>query len=314
MTDRYLWTPQDWGIISEGGAYVMTDLSFFVHVSRLYQARFLKYIWDKYPGADEKPGLAVCLFFDGYAFERQGRNPSYAHAAVAAIQAVVQANEIPGRHHAQTVWEKFSNLLTGQKLNPNVNPLAHSDTGKCECFWCVFDEGNVISDAKKHIRDDQVKRIWQRLQQIRGIGPKIASFFLRDVAVAYGLPPRNSRELLQPIDVWVRRTVERLGNSNGMRDEDIARWIVANCEKPELANQGIWYFGAQVAQSEFRLLETLAALECAKALIEDHIKTLEVTVEAAKDWSEYVGASMRESMSLVVDNPILNSPFENGRY
>jgi hypothetical protein len=258
-----------------------TRLSFFVPISRLFQARFQNPHWDKYPGAEKDEVEAMCLFLGGYAFERQGSNPSYAHAAVTAIE---EARIHPGPHLKQTVWDKFSGFLQGQKLNWKINPLGQRDGEGCNCVWCVFDGESLISAAKQSLLNEQAKAIWERLQRIRGVGPKIASLFLRDLAVRYGLAPKKDRHLLQPVDVWVRRTVQRLANNNGMGAEEIAEWIVDQCGEPELANQGIWYFGAQIAQSEFRLFNALIDQEYAKVLVEDHLRTLEATVAVAKDW------------------------------
>ena len=60
--------------------------------------------------------------------------------------------------------------------------------------------------------DGHIPRAFQHLDQGRGIGPKIASFFLRDLAVWFEIEPLQHRELLQPIDRWVRRYVSLLEN------------------------------------------------------------------------------------------------------
>ena len=90
-----------------------------------------------------------------------------------------------------------------------------------------------------------MREAWEKLTSIRGIGAKIASLFLRDLAVWFDLTPNVDRWYMQPVDVWVRRTVKLLSGSN-MSDEEIAKWIVRNSENPERANQGIWYFASQV--------------------------------------------------------------------
>lgn len=256
-----------------------TDLSFFVQVSILYQARFENHLWDRFTEPEGDGVAAACLFLEGYAFERQGRDPSYAHAAVAAVE---KAKILPGRHLGQTVRNEFFIFLPGQKPNWKMSPLDHRDEQGCNCVWCVFDGENIVTATKQSMLNDQVKPIWERLQRIRGVGPKIASLFLRDVAVRYGLTPRAERHLLQPVDVWVRRTVHWMTNSNGMGDEHVAQWIVDECEKPELANQGIWYFGAQIAQSEFTLRKALGDRAWAWTAVQDHIASLEATLAAAK--------------------------------
>lgn len=256
-----------------------TDLGFFVQVSSLYHARFQNPHWDKYDGSEDDRVAAVCLFLEGYAFERQGRDPSYAHAALAAIE---RAKGSPVGHLGQTVRNEFSSLLPGAKPNWKMNPLDHRDEQACNCVWCVFNGESIIAAARESVLNDQVNRIWERLQRIRGVGPKIASLFLRDVAVKYGSTPRVNRHLLQPVDVWIRRAVHLLTESSWMGDEQVARWMVDGCEKPELANQGIWFFGAQIAQSEFRLRRAIEDPAYAVALVQDQIESLEATVASAK--------------------------------
>jgi len=266
-------------------------IGFFVRISPLYRARFQNPHWNKYPNAETDKVEAICLFLGGYAFERQGRDPSYAHAAVTAIQeaieeAIEEARIQPGlpidETVKQTVWNRFSESLQGQNLNQERNPLCHVYGNGCKCIWCVFNDQNIISVATQSLRNGQVEQIWNRFQDIRGVGPKIASFFLRDLAVKYELAPIQGRHLLQPVDVWVRRTVHQLANNNGMGDKQIAQWIVGHCREPEFASQGIWYFGAQIAQSEFRLCKALKNQKYAKELVKDHLRTLEATVAVAR--------------------------------
>lgn len=167
-----------------------TDLAFFVALSILYRARFQSLLWSKYSRSEEDRISAACLFLEGYAFERQGRDPSYADAAVAAIEKAIAKDETQrGCHIGQTVRNEFFNLLTGGKPNWRLNHLDHREERGCNCLWCAFYGENIISAAKESLVNGQVKPFWERLQRIRGVGPKIASFFLLDVAVRYGLTP-----------------------------------------------------------------------------------------------------------------------------
>ena len=127
--------------------------------------------------------------------------------------------------------------------------------------------------------EDRARDAWSRLDRIRGIGPKIASFFLRDLAIKYNVQVSKDRHLLQPVDVWIRRLVWLL-NDRKMEDEQVARWIAGKCPEPELANQGFWYFGAQIAGSDWRLQRCLADLAYARSLCEQHVATLSATATA----------------------------------
>jgi len=265
-----------WVAGGEAIVKVSEVLELFVRVSALFRARFQKPLWGKYPRYLEDPVDAIQIFLDGYAFERQGRNPSYSHAAVEAIQ---RAKDLSTKQNLpQRVWKEFYDFFDGKKLNKERNPIFH-DTGSRHCVWCVMGSENMILSSKEAIARSQVKEAWERVKVIRGVGPKIASLFLRDVAVQFELRPGLDRWLLQPVDVWVRRGVFWL-SGNEMKDDDIAKWLVTNCEEPELANQGIWYFGAQIAGSDFRLHKSIKDPDYARELFWEHIAGLKATVAA----------------------------------
>jgi hypothetical protein len=84
------------------------------------------------------------------------------------------------------------------------------------------------------------------------VGPKIAAFYLRDLVSLFELDetvPLRELALLQPVDVWVRRLVGRLGLAKETAsDEEIRDAIVGICAErncsPLLFNQGLWYLGA----------------------------------------------------------------------
>jgi hypothetical protein len=292
-------------------------LDFFIQVSGLFRARFQDPLWEKYKAAASDWKAAACLFLEGYAFERQGRSPSYPHAAVQAVEQVADYQCSPD--FARKVWKEFEALIreahrafdgtpseaktnpTGEaktnrtsevKTNPDINPLYHKDcnAGAKPCLWCAFSGENIVRAAREALSTDRVKEFWEkRLQGIRGIGPKIASFFLRDVAVRYGLSPTHDRDLLQPVDLWVSRTVRYMARAEGEplpNDEwAVRRWVVSKCDQPEQANQGIWYFGAQIAQSAVRLLRALEDKDVACELLHEHLESLRRTVDVGREMS-----------------------------
>lgn len=251
-------------------------LELFVGVSALFRARYQKPLWEKYTRYLEDPLDAILIFLEGYAFERQGRNPSYSHVAVEAIEGVKDSPL--RRNFPQTVWHKFSEFFANKGLNIKANPLFHTKK-LCCCVWCVTGTENLIKTSKEAIARSQIKEAWEKVKRIRGVGPKIASLFLRDVAVQFELAPSQDRWLLQPVDIWVRRAVFLL-NRNKMKDGDVARWLVTNCDEPELANQGIWYFGAQIAGSNFRLRKSIEYPSYAEEILQEHMASLKAAVEA----------------------------------
>jgi len=126
---------------------------------------------------------------------------------------------------------------------------------------CLTQSGaisNIVLFMKRKLESDQVNEGFTLLcgsGGINGIGPKIASLFLRDIATFYGFIPKRDRYRLQPVDVWVRRfSTAPMGRKAS--DMEIAHWIVKECQSTnigaEAANEGMWYFGSQIAASACR--------------------------------------------------------------
>ncbi len=261
-------------------------LRLFEGLSDLFRAQYYKPLWKKYDYLND-PMNATKLFLEGYAFERSGRSPAFAPAAIEAIKRTENSKDFP-----LMVWDNFCDLLDDKGLNTKLNPLypkypLYHPTNSCNCIWCVLnfekDFENIITSSKQALEKGQIKDAWEKLNKIQGIGPKIASLFLRDIAITYEdnfTPFAENRWLLQPIDIWVHRIVVALNKksmSKGTKYKDVAQWIVENCSKPENCNQGMWYFGAKIAKTEFRLIEYL---EDPQASVELHFGELKANAQA----------------------------------
>jgi hypothetical protein len=215
----------------------------FEGLSDVFNVLYLKPLWQKYKLYDTID--AASLFLEGYAFERQGRSTAFSPAAVESISRYRKAH-VAG-DFSLAVWENFSNLLKNQGLNPKLNPLCpkyplYHPTNSCNCIWCITNSENIIISSKDALSVGQTKEAWAKLVKIKGIGPKIASLFFRDVAIRYEkelrLPKDKDRWLLQPIDIWGRRIVMHLDKTINKNAgyEELAKWIVSKSERPEYCN------------------------------------------------------------------------------
>lgn len=248
------------------------------------------------------PALALSQFLFGYAFERQGRSPAYAPIARHVIETAAttdgfwQDEEMP-----RQAWTSFCSTLNGlredAKPNPMNNPLCpqgHSyqskwgqkETAQLSVLQFAqqrlkeFDY-NIVAWARHMLLNDKVQVVHGSLCSINGIGPKIASFFLRDVAWCFGIRVVSHRDLLQPVDVWVERTARQLDPAaKGLT----ATWIVQQSEaaeaSPEAVNAGVWYFGAMIAGSEFRLFQALNDPLHAWCMVDEYVTRLQKQVNA----------------------------------
>jgi len=261
---------------SSGGmkASAKQILDFFSEqVSKLFFEDLQRPLWKNYPNHLSDPVEALALFLEGYAYERNVSPKSYKSTAAATVMEL-RTLEQP------RLWEEYASRLrsSGKKPNPQCDPLYHTDL-KCSCVVCMFGKDNIVRLAKEGLEAGNIRGVHRKLDSVRGIGGKIASVFLRDVAVYFGLTKYlknvEDRWLLQPVDLWVRRTVSILARAHSMNDKEMAQWIVENASEPERANQGIWYFGSRIVRSEEALEKALRNPETVRALFEDHCATVE---------------------------------------
>lgn len=259
-------------------------LQFFQDVSSIYRDMYMYPLWESFPDHETNRIHSLSIFLGMYAFERQGRNPNYFHVAVDSLKMFCGNNPID----AEKLWTEFSKWFiaknkdqTTDKLNKKNNPLFFEDDysrkpDSQKSLIEILPEqtlSNYLSGLI--IKEMDVKAAYGYLLKIRGIGPKISSFYLRDLVDIYGinLNEVNNRELLQPIDIWVERTIWTLSQKKDQKKE-VAKWIVDNSFSklnPEYINMGIWFFGAVIAGSEYRLENSLKDPTYANVLLRDYL-------------------------------------------
>jgi hypothetical protein len=202
-------------------------LIFFEKTGCVYQKRDVDSWWEQFPHQGQETLESLHIFLGGYAFKKES---------------------------------------AGMKLNEARNPLAPYGTqykGKSgemnrtkqqSCIEFSNEQNASLIDWVQRELVNGAKDAHQRLCLISGVGPKIASYFMRDVACRFECFPSNGseRHLLQPIDIWVRRVAEALGAQKAPSDHlPAANFIVEQSLKagilPERVNQGIWYFAAEIA-------------------------------------------------------------------
>ena len=193
------------------------------------------------------------IFLRDYAFARQGASQDYSSAAVDIIKSFKQRSFLEVT--AGEVWNAFSDRLNGEKLNHKNNPLCPKGVNNVEKYSVIevvqqkLNGESVVLKINTFLQQNNIRQIHNTLQQINGIGSKIASFFLRDVSVSLGVFAQNDRYLLQPVDTWIRFCIQTCARNIELTDNQIAQYIVDNAAEPEQTNQGMWYFCSRVAES-----------------------------------------------------------------
>ena len=111
---------------------------------------------------------------------------------------------------------------------------------------------NIVNYTVQEIRGGRIDKHYNKLRRdIFQVGPKVASLYLRDVVSLYQLEsevPDKFAFCLQPVDVWVRKFVNKTGladsqaSDQGIRDAIVALCKEHGCSLVEF-NQGAWYAG-----------------------------------------------------------------------
>ncbi len=120
------------------------------------------------------------------------------------------------------------------------------------------------------------------MKEIRGIGEKIASFYLRDIVYLARLDEGNISDLhlLQPMDTWLEQTLKILFSSDVPKNlQQKQRLIVNLCNESEVSsisfNQGAWVLGSQIAGEFEAFKRALTNYDCAQEIIKNHIEKKE---------------------------------------
>lgn len=264
-----------------------------VELYELYILRFLKRTKDACGDFGSDPFDSLRFFLLGYAFERQGSSRDFAPVAHEVILEASKKEKDFSSLKAEKIWNTFTEILNEVSLKPNHarNPLCpqgikYDNKGKTKTVRQIsvielmvqeeLSNVGIVSFAKEKLDLDQAKEAHKILNKINGVGPKIASLFLRDVAVMYDCKKiSNNKKLLQPIDTWIRYCVQTCAGNTKLTDNGCADFLINGTDEPEKANQGIWYFCAQVAQSSrFKVNRSIGDQKYMKQLIKKHIEDL----------------------------------------
>ena len=119
-------------------------------------------------------------------------------------------------------------------------------------FIAALSEKNLTLYSVRKVQQGNLADHYRELQGIRQIGPKITSFYLRDLVCIYeldGFVQQNDLEYLQPVDVWVKKVAQRLGiiPVDKCSDGEARSRIIEMCRQCDVSplkfNQGAWYLG-----------------------------------------------------------------------
>jgi len=303
----------------------------FEEIGNAFLARYVKPEYDRVVKKGMEKWKTGLLFFVGYSFERQGRPPDWAHIARDIIEEKIRGINSINALNEEDVWDEFRRKWTklgifdgksNDKIGFNIglNPLAPTHTlykkkvikrvnGEKKQVEETYKTGlsvirfvkeklqeyyyDIICSSKEKLKSGNIKKAKDEIAEINGISDKIASFFLRDVAVLFEkeLELNNvgsgERKYLQPIDIWVRRCcnylykLENKASNRRVKISDYQHYVVEQCMddgkyiiNPEKVNMGMWLFSSQIVGNHYQLSKIFEENEESKIVkkMEDAIR------------------------------------------
>lgn len=201
---------------------------------------------------DSLYGLTCFLY--NWAYERSGASKGYRIAAVKAVAAAW-----PDLGRVPDIYEELYHGKLNRQNNPALDPRL-----------AVLS----IPEIMHLVQYGEMAGAFDRLS-VRGVGPKIRAFFLRDLVTMMRVEPileamsGGALYYCQPVDVWVKWTLEALDLSGSVKRApeskafeerehyELASHLIAAAHEigasPLRINQGIWMFASNVVADQFRL-------------------------------------------------------------
>jgi len=172
------------------------------------------------------------------------------------------------------LWANYLDICAERKKKPqeqlNLGPVA----GIAELAQEVYRRDGVGSIAgwvhSGVAQTDRLEPQFLRMVDVRGVGPKLTSLFLRDVVFFFNLEERidhSERLYVQPVDKWIRMIAPYVIDEPGI--EDAADWILAgklakHTRHARISgvrfNMGATYFGMREIRSPEQLPHLLDSL------------------------------------------------------
>jgi len=240
---------------------------------------------------------ALVGFITSYSYERQGSAPAYKTIARRVVNEIFKGNiKKITQKEVDSAWILYQKIAeedySGLGLNETHNPL-RSDKGVLKRL-AEKDERNIYNYVKTMLKEGQVEKAYKFISSIRGVGPKITSLYLRDIAYIELEPAKHYNHLFQPIDTWLDQVINIIlrytSEEAPTRTSDKQKLIVELCKGAECSpidfNQGAWYMGSVIAQDYGTFKDAIENREKAQSLIIERIKEREKTIYSMKKWLE----------------------------
>jgi hypothetical protein len=264
-----------------------------------------EYYWSTVQPPANRKGIwkntvtSLLHFVRHYAFERRG-GVQYAVIAAEAVENnrhLLEKSTIWDTRLQKSVNGEFGKLCKDFDVRQNAthNIFEPGDNCLLAAFSPEAIQRKTLAQyIHELIQKKRVREAFDHLLTVRGIGEKIAAFYLRDISLVKDSTVDGECGMyLQPIDIWTARAADLLPEETGsstnrrpvsLRKKRANKLIAFEC-KNELrtgeANIAFWVLGAQIAQKQDRFERAVREIErggnCTDLLrlFEDNLKIAE---------------------------------------
>ena len=245
--------------------------------------------------------VSSLIHFCNYAFERKGSPSAYRESAIEAFQrdsTWLESRQRWGAIIESRLFDSFRAACNDRyinKYNESRNPMSPSEGNLISLInfaWNIADDKSVAGWALDFIEENNIREAFNSLKRIRGIGNKIASFYLRDIYILSDLHDINLRNkhLLHPIDVWTERAARVLLDNPEATPRQCAQALIDLEQDLGLltgvSNIGFWVFGSEVTDNISIFIEAVKAISERNSNILRNLLARQIDEE--KDWLNFL--------------------------
>lgn len=162
---------------------------------------------------------ALLIFFGHYAFSRRGKDrDELASLSIEATKRLVieqPFEKVLAMPDGEILWQKFDSLCRERNRKSNEQQNRGPLQGMLELAQEIFRLNSGLSVATWVVEGiratSRLEPQHMRIVDIRGVGPKSASTFLRDIVRLYEVEDEvdaADRLFVQPVDRWLRMIVQ----------------------------------------------------------------------------------------------------------
>lgn len=218
---------------------------------------------------------SLLAFYCHYAFARRGKDrddlSQFALDAVMRVQGDGDFNRVLEADDGSALWEAFAAICQERRRKNNEAQNRGLIQGMLELSQEIYQKDESGSIAKWLLdgiaETSRLESQFERIVDIRGVGPKSTSTFMRDVVAMFGYEDKveaADRIYIHPIDRWLRLMARYLVPEPGM--DKAADWIIAGkiskySRRAGVSgiafNMGSTYFGQKIVKDPARFEECL---------------------------------------------------------